>query len=356
MEKVNVWRRELETLAEIAETEPQAAYAAYTKGYKSKFTFFLRTIEDFEEYLEPIDSVLFDKLTPNLFGGSEPDVPKELLALNPNDGGIGIERPGTMANQQFKASVLKTKIHVESILDQYTVMREKDIEGNTTKEIEAAYKASKSQTKKQKMEKADKKTPESMKNFVSQAKDKGASSWLNALPIQEQHLNLNKEQFSDAMRLRYNIPLSGIPSYCACGNAFNVTHALDCKKGGFVHQRHDNLRDLLTHLLSKVCKDVEVEPHLLPITTEVMNLRTANTSEEARLDIKAKGFWQRSQTAFFDIRVTHVNSSSQRTKPTSAIFRNHEAAKKREYLQRVLQVEQGVSTPLVFGNNGVMGI
>ena len=111
----------------------------------------------------------------------------------------------------------------------------------------------------------------------------------------------------------------------------------------------------MTHLLSKVCKDVEAEPHLLPITTEVMNLRTANTSEEARLDIKAKGFWQRSQTAFFDIRVTHVNSSSQRTKPTSAIFRNHEAAKKREYLQRVLEVEQGAFTPLVFGTNGGMG-
>ena len=91
MKKVNVWRGELETLAEIAETEPQAAYAAYTKGYKSKFTFFLRTIEDFEEYLEPVDCVLFDKLIPNLFGGSEPDVPKEPLALNANDGGIGIK-------------------------------------------------------------------------------------------------------------------------------------------------------------------------------------------------------------------------------------------------------------------------
>ena len=111
----------------------------------------------------------------------------------------------------------------------------------------------------------------------------------------------------------------------------------------------------MTHLLSKVCKDVEVEPHLLPITAEVMNLRTASTSEEAQLDIKAKGFWERSQTAFFDIRVTHVNSSSQRTKPTSAIFRNHEAAKKRKYLQRVLEVEQGAFTPLVFGTNGGMG-
>ena len=86
-----------------------------------------------------------------------------------------------------------------------------------------------------------------------------------------------------------------------------------------------------------------------------MLLKSANTEDESRLDIKAKGFWQRGQTAFFDIRTTHVNSASQKHKSTSAIFRTHEAAKKREYMQRVLEVEQGAFTPLVFGTNGGMG-
>ena len=43
-EKVDEWRGQLENLAEIAETQPQAAHAVYTKGYRSKFTYFLRTI------------------------------------------------------------------------------------------------------------------------------------------------------------------------------------------------------------------------------------------------------------------------------------------------------------------------
>jgi hypothetical protein len=190
---------------------------------------------------------------------------------------------------------------------------------------------------------------------VEQARDKGASSWMNALPISEQHLTLNKEEFKDAMRLRYNLPLSGLPTNCPCGDRFNVTHALSCQKGGFVHQRHDNIRDLLTHLLDKVCKDVEAEPHLIPVTGERMMLKSANTKDESRLDIKANGFWQRGQTAFFDIRTTHVNALSQMTKKTSAIFRSHEEAKKREYLQRVLEIEHGTFTPLVFGTNGGMG-
>ena len=33
-------------------------------------------------------------------------------------------------------------------------------------------------------------------------------------------------------------------------------------KGGFVHRRHDDVRDLFATLLKDVCHDVEVEPHL----------------------------------------------------------------------------------------------
>ena len=94
---------------------------------------------------------------------------------------------------------------------------------------------------------------------------------------------------------------------------------------------------------------------MIPVTNETMNLRTANINDDSRLDIKAKGFWQRGQTAFFDVRITHVNSASQKNQPTSKVFRTHEQAKKREYVQRVLEIENGSFTPLVFGTNGGMG-
>ena len=232
-------------------------------------------------------------------------------------------------------------------------MRERSSDGLTQKEIEEEDRKSKAKRRKQGIEQL--KIPENLKAHVEQARDDGASSWLNTLPIKDQQLDLNKEQFSDALCLRYNQNLRNLPSNCPCGSPFNVEHALSCKKGGFVAQRHDCLRDLFTNLLSKVCKDVEAEPHLLPITKEVLTNKTANKSTEARLDIKAGGFWQRRQTAFFDIRVTHVNSSSQAGKTTTSIFKSHEASKKREYLQRVIDIEHGVFTPLVFGTNGGMG-
>ena len=121
-------------------------------------------------------------------------------------------------------------------------------------------------------------------------------------------------------------------------------------------QRHDGVRNLLTSLLAKVCKNVEIEPHLLPLDNERFNLRSANTSPEARLDMKADGFWSRGATAFFDVRVTHVNSKCNQGRPTQMIFKEHENEKKRKYQQRVLDVEMGTFTPLVFGTNGGMGI
>ena len=173
--------------------------------------------------------------------------------------------------------------------------------------------------------------------------------------MKEQNLDLNKEEFNDALRLRYDIPLEGLPSNCACGERFSINHALSCHKGGFIIMRHNNVRDFFTVMLDKVCVDVECEPHLLPVTNEVMRLRSAITDNEARLDIKAKGFWRRGQTVFYDVRITHVNSPTNAGKTTSSIFKEHEKAKKRAYLERVTEIEHGSFTPLVLGTNGGMG-
>ena len=67
---------------------------------------------------------------------------------------------------------------------------------------------------------------------------------------------------------------------------------MDCKKGGYSHARHDNLRNLEAALLSEMCKDVAVEPHLQPVTGKEFDLRSANTKDEALLGVKARGFYR----------------------------------------------------------------
>ena len=99
----------------------------------------------------------------------------------------------------------------------------------------------------------------------------------------------------------------------------NLIHAMNCKKGGFIHMRHNDLRDLEACLLSEVCKDVAIEPLLLPLTGEALSLSISNYKDSARLDIKARGFYWQAQTAFFDVRVTNLNAKSQNYLTTERI-------------------------------------
>ena len=59
--------------------------------------------------------------------------------------------------------------------------------------------------------------------------------------------------------------------------------------------------------------------------------------------------------AFFDVRVTNINSASSRDLPIEKIFDRHEKEKKRQYNHRVINIEHGTFTPLVFSVNGGMG-
>ena len=166
-EKVTTWKSELETIARIAETEPQSAYAAYTKAYRSKFTFFVRTIEDFEEYLAPIDSLLFETFIPALFAKTEPlDLPTNLISLNPKDGGLGIQKISDLAQQQFKASCTKTKIHVETIIGQNHIMKEKSSDDQVQSEIDQSNDKDKREKRKKKIEEMEAQLNKNLKPYV----------------------------------------------------------------------------------------------------------------------------------------------------------------------------------------------
>ena len=94
-----------------------------------------------------------------------------------------------------------------------------------------------------------------------------------------------------------------------------------------------------------MCKDVETEPLLQDITGEVLG---ANTSQEARVDIHARGFWERQRSTFFDFRVCHPDAESYADLTPQQIYSKHENEKKRKYAERILQIEQGTFTPLIF--------
>ena len=126
----------------------------------------------------------------------------------------------------------------------------------------------------------------------------------------------------------------------------DIQHAMSCKKGGFITIRHNDLRDLTANLLTDIWRDVDIEPQLLPVTGETFENGTANTSNEARVDIKSRGFWVRGQQTFFDVRVFDPNANRYLNKALPQCYIQYEKEKKRQYNDRVLEIYPGSFTPL----------
>ena len=80
-----------------------------------------------------------------------------------------------------------------------------------------------------------------------------------------------------------------MPTVCVCRNLFDADHAMVCKRGGSIIQRHNEIRDLEVEILQVVCTDVEMEPVLQEVTGEVLP-RGHNNAPDARLNIRARGF------------------------------------------------------------------
>ena len=185
---------------------------------------------------------------------------------------------------------------------------------------------------------------------------KGASAWLNSLPLKDEGYSLNKREFFDALTLRYRWQLKNLPFKCSCNKkvAFDADHAMNCLTGGFIHKRHDGARDILAKAMNDVAYDVCIEPPLQPLSGENLPPGT-NVEDEARLDIKARGFWNRHEMAFFDVRIFNPYAKSYLNKNLETVFRQHEAEKKKEYGQRVVRIEHGSFTPLVMSAYGGFG-
>ena len=351
---VDKWVLQIKTLAEIAAFEPHAAYTAFTSCIRHRYTFYLRTIPDISELLQPLEDEIRLTLIPSLTEGrGVTDDERKLLSLPPRLGGLGIISPVDTSDFEHESSTTSTARLTDAILNQERMLPEGFSE--ISKQARALTKSKRRKIQSDKVEELRSRMTTEQKRQNEINCESGASNWLTALPIEEKGYHLTKREFWDAVKLRYGWPLPRLPSKCACGENFNVTHAMSCKKGGFVAQRHNELRDMTADLLSEVCKDVAIEPMLNELTGENLGQASANTSAEARLDVSARGVWSRNQRAFFDIRVFNPNARRFQGQSLKQSYITNEKEKKRTYNNRILQVENGTFTPLVFNAFGGMG-
>ena len=263
-------------------------------------------------------------------------------------GGMGFLDPSEESEWEYENSKIVTAQISEAIYEQRPRL---DIDVEAQEAVMKDLRRRKEDLWKERCEHVRGAHDERMRRVIELASEKGASTWLTSIPLKAYGFRLNKQQFHDALCMRYDLRLADVPRTCACGNDYSINHCLTCKRGGYVLIRHDTVRDTLAEVLREVCKDVKVEPQLLPVTGEVLNAG-ANDADGARSDVSAVGLWHPMNRAFIDVKVFNPHAPSNTARSLKQTYIQHEQDKKRSYLARILQVEKGTFSPAVFSCSG----
>ena len=351
-DKVAGWVEELQRLTEIARSEPHAAYSAFTFGFKSKFNYLMRTVSGISELLAPLDEAV-DNFIRSIFQGREfSSVERKFFSLPVKLGGLGVDIPSEICQIQYENSRLVTS----QLIEQIKLQSSDNIVD--TRVLDAARRkvvSNKVQRNKICLEAIKSELSPEKQKLCELSTEEGASSWLTALPIAKLGFMLSKQEFCDALFIRYGFQMKRLPSTCVCGKIFSVEHALTCRLGGYIIRRHNDVRDTLAGILKEVAKDVNLEPALTPLSGEQFKKRATTREDEARCDVAARDIWTRGVKTFLDVRVFNPIAPSYRSLAPAQIYKRLENEKKGKYGERVVEVEKGTFTPMVFSALGGCG-
>ena len=246
---VREWLCMIEKLIIVAKTQPQLAYSAFMRSIQCQWTYLQRVTPHSGSFFEPIDCIVTEQLLPTIFGCEISSLERILFSLPTRMGGLNILNPVETAFSNYNISRKLTS----PITDALKGIINFDVE-------EFNFQCNKVQeeainTRDLALQKMFNETISQLNDMqqraVMRAKDEKMSSWLNVIPVAKHHFDLSAQEFRDALAIRYKKPLLGVPSHCdGCGAPFNLSHALSCRKGGLVTQRHNEVRDAFDDLAS----------------------------------------------------------------------------------------------------------
>ena len=108
-------------------------------------------------------------------------------------------------------------------------------------------------------------------------------AWLTVLPYTVNGTELGAQEWRYALLLRYGLDPPDLPSHCdGCNAKFTISHVLECKKGGLVTARHNELRDGVADLAGKAFTPAHMRDNPLIYSGRAMS-RTKPKSARSKL-------------------------------------------------------------------------
>ena len=218
------YTKSLDRLGQFALTSPQNAYACLTKGVQQKLSFLSRTTPFMDEVLDKVKERL-GRVIPNIVGKEVIQEEGELFSLPLRMSGLNIALPQDLHKNLEKSIELSTPS--ESFNNDSCDIQQCQLEQT---KISLREKADMQRELISQKSGIENNLPE-IKYAIQLASEKGASSWLNALPLSKHGFDITKTEFRDGIALRYTWEAKNTPAICPCGKEFSITHALHCAKG-----------------------------------------------------------------------------------------------------------------------------
>ena len=227
-EKVDEWVNEVTKLADFYISQPQASYVAFIFGLRHRWTYFLRTLPDIAEFRKPLDCTINEVLIPAVTDHTVTKVERDLLGLPVRMGGLGFTDPVVTSSSEYEASIKVTNPLVRRIVEQ----EHQSPDASEIQTLQLSTGKQKDDCLSDRREQVKNSLPTKAKRAVELATEKGSSNWLTVIPLKELDYNLNKKEFRDAIKLRYDWEITDTPMICACGVQFSVDHAIVCQRDG----------------------------------------------------------------------------------------------------------------------------
>ena len=198
---------------------------------------------------------------------------------------------------------------------------------------------------------------------------KETGRWLNVLPSEVHGTTLSACEFRDSLNIRYAQEPPGLPKTCdGCQQPFSTIHGQDCKSGGRIIMRHNEIVAELKSLLHKSFPDSAVrdEPLIHPVSTAritespqkkltpVETIPHFNSNDGDRGDLLVRGLFGPSVETIIDVRVTNLDNKSQARRSPKSILKQHEQEKRDKYLAPCLEQRRSF-IPFVVSTDGLLG-
>ena len=343
---MNDWIHLIDRLTSVASDQPQAAYAAFTRSVQNKWLYLQRLVPNCAPLFKELESRIAHDFLPAVFGCEVSSDERSLFSLPTRYGGLNILCPVETAQSLFTLSRTTTAVLIKSLkgINEFDYGKYNDTFFTAQKEMAVQKEKYLEERFSAIIENLD----QAQGRAVMRAKDEKISLWLNVLPMARHHFDLTPQEFRDALAIRYKKPLLHIPPNCdGCGSVFDLAHALSCRKGGLVIQRHNEIRDAFGDLSALAWSMVRREP--------IVREADIETNTPALIaDLAVRGVWSPQTEALFDVRIVDTDARSYGDLSPTVVLGNAEKEKKDKY-KHACEERRAVFTPLCISVDGLMG-